>query len=418
MIKCIKMKNMKSNNKEIIIDFSSKYNEKHKDHFFDYSLKPKSPRAKYHKDGTLKTKAIIGKNASYKSSTLESINNILDFIVNFKDNVKNYVFGKINLYKAFKWYELETKEDPFENDTEKIFSKYWKHINKNKNIYDMKDEYIKSFYKQNRFNKKERIFFEIQFDKYNLNFKVNINVKNNEIIYNMKLNDKDFEILKLEKLKFKHDFFSSFKFYNQFNYKNHIHHYYDVHHEPFLDVSFKYLYHEKFNQNKDDLLILLQKLDDSIIDVKIKKIPRQKDLELITITREYNGIIDEIRINQLSAGTQIFIIYLYFILKNDFIILDEFENSLHLKLIELLLETGRIHNKQIIFSTHSPFILNQLLEKFEVSIFEIENNSLVINDANKLFRENESLVNKYVLDLVSNPQDSDLDFLRTKLWKK
>ena len=113
-----------------------------------------------------------------------------------------------------------------------------------------------------------------------------------------------------------------------------------------------------------------------------------------------------------------FLIYLYFILKNDFIIIDEFENSLHLKLVELLLETGRIYNKQIIFSTHSPFILNQLLEKFEISIFEIENNFLVINNANKLFRENESLVNKYVLDLVSNPQDSDLDFLRIKLWKK
>ena len=415
MIKYIRMKNMISNNKEIIIDFSSKYNEKHKDHFFDYSLKDK-PRSEY-KNGTLKTKAIIGKNASYKSSTLEAINNILNFITNFKNNIKNYIFTSINSRKAFEWYESEKKKNPFEEPLEKIFTKYWKHINKNK---DIKDEYIKDFYNKNHFNKKERIFFEIQFDKYDLNFKVNINLKNNKVIYNMKLNDEDFNILKSKKLKwFKHNFLSSLKFYNQFNYEKEMYDYYDDDYdEPFLDLSFKYLYFEKFNQNKNDLLILLQKLDDSIIDIKIEKKQKQKDFKLITITREYNDIIKEIKIDELSFGTQIFIVHLYFILKNDFIILDEFENSLHLKLIELLLETGRIHNKQIIFSTHSPFILNQLLEKFEVFIFEIENNSLVINDANKLFRENESLVNKYVLDLVSNPQDSDLDFLRTKLWKK
>ncbi len=413
MIKYIKMKNMISNNKEIVIDFTSKYNKKHKDHFFDYSLKDK-PRSEY-KNGTLKTKAIIGKNVSYKSTTLCAISNILDFITNFKNNIKSHAFGNIETHKAFSWYKSKTEKDPFEESFEKILKAYWKYINKNKSIYDMKDQYIKNFYGSNCFNKKERIFFEVQFDKSDLNFKVSINLKNNKVIYNIKLNDRDFNILKSEKLKwFKHDFLPSFKLYNEYEYKKDV---YDKS-EWFLYSSFSYLYYQKFKQNQDDLLVLLQVLDDTIVDIKFEKFNKQKEIEILKITRKYNNITKDIEIDQLSIGTKMFLIYLYFILKNDFIIIDEFENSLHLKLVELLLETGRIYNKQIIFSTHSPFLLNQLLEKFEISIFETENNFLVINDANKLFRENESLVNKYVLDLVSNPQDSDLDFLRIKLWKK
>jgi predicted ATPase len=174
------------------------------------------------------------------------------------------------------------------------------------------------------------------------------------------------------------------------------------------------LYNQKFKKKKEKLLLFLQKLDSSIIDIKIKI--KNDSFRILKITREYDDIVEDIAIKNLSTGTKIFIIYLHNILKNDFIIFDDIKNSLHLKLIELLFDIAKQNNKQVIFSTHSPFLVNNLLNKFQLYIYEITNNQLTINLANKLFREKESISKKYLSDLVSQPNDSDLDFIRMELY--
>jgi hypothetical protein len=64
----------------------------------------------------------------------------------------------------------------------------------------MKDEYIKDFYKKNCFNKNEKISFEIQFNKKNLNLKVDMNNQNNNFFYNIMLNDEKYDFLNSKKL--------------------------------------------------------------------------------------------------------------------------------------------------------------------------------------------------------------------------
>jgi hypothetical protein len=100
MIKYIKIKNMISNNKEVIINFNSKYNKDYKDDFFNYSIKKKDNRTK-NPNATLKIMGIIGRNSAYKTSTLSSIDKILNFILNFEKNLTNYAFKEINVHKAF-----------------------------------------------------------------------------------------------------------------------------------------------------------------------------------------------------------------------------------------------------------------------------------------------------------------------------
>jgi ABC-type uncharacterized transport system ATPase subunit len=100
MIKYIKIKNMISNNKEVIINFDSKYNKDYEDIFFNYSIKKKNNRIK-NSNATLKIMGIIGRNSAYKTSTLSSIDKILSFILNFKKNLIYYAFKKIDIRKAF-----------------------------------------------------------------------------------------------------------------------------------------------------------------------------------------------------------------------------------------------------------------------------------------------------------------------------
>ena len=406
MIKYIKMQNIVSNDKEITIDFSSKYNEKYKDDFFNYSIKNKQ-RSKY-KEATLKTIGIIGRNAAYKTSTLSAIDKCLSFLLNFKNQLRDYVFKDININKAVEWYYRKTLKDPFDIGINMILEEYWKHLNKKKHIFDKKDEYAKHFYEQNVFNNKEKLSFEIQFDKKNLNLRVTMNKEKGKFFYSINLNGQDYDPLKAQELEwFKYKFFSlPSPQHNVVNSHKHI--------NISLDLAFNYLYKEKFGRKSKRLLLLLQKIDPSIINIKTKA--KGDAIKILKITREYSGYDHDISVNQLSTGTKIFIVYLYHILKSDFVIFDEIENALHLKLVELLIDVAKHNNKQIFFSTHSPFLLNTLLKKFQIYIYELTNSELEITLASKLFRQDENLANKYLLDLVSNPDNSDLDSIRTELY--
>jgi hypothetical protein len=90
VIKNIEYKNMISNESEVKINFVTKLGDDI-NLFFEESIQNKKRSKISSKEGILKKIALHGKNASYKTSTLNAVNNILFFIINFKNNIDNFM---------------------------------------------------------------------------------------------------------------------------------------------------------------------------------------------------------------------------------------------------------------------------------------------------------------------------------------
>jgi len=417
VIKYIKYKNMISNESEIEIDFTRKLNkDMPKELFLEETIKSKGRSKILSEEGILKKIALFGKNASYKTSTLKSVHLILDFVINFKKYVDSF---KLTFPDAFAWYQKEKGViiQPFQSNSLAIFDEYLKYFAKNKKIEELISEYIALFFKNNAFNKNEKIEINLIFydteNKKDLNFSIELyaNYKKSKILLNKKwfdlYNNSNNKILNFN---FN---FVSFESYNLTETMGYI----SGSNNLFLGVAMEHLYFKNFNNDMNKLIEFINILDPSIIDMKYKADFKNKKLYILSIEREYNNFKESIFLGQLSTGTKLFIIYTYFILNNNFIIIDELEQSLHLKLVELLIDIAQENGTQLLFSTHSPVIIEKNVKKSELYIMELNSrNELSLKKANKIFRERENFIIKYLSDLVSNISDTDVDDIKSKLF--
>lgn len=417
-IKEIKFKNMLSNEEEVSLSFFRKYREEDKDRFLKKTL-VKKLRSNLSKEGIIKVLSLMGKNASYKTSLLMSINEILNFIINFKKNANEFFENNINVNKAIEWYENTKGLNPFEDNISinKVIKYFVKHKNEQKTSEELKNEYSKNFYIKNAFNKDNPIKIMVNFyDQKNHQeniINLNLMVKKDKLIFFCTLNNSSFDLFKNKKINNFKQIFASFENYNIWGRQRLI----SRKGNMFLKSVLEYLYFEKFNQDKYKLISFLKILDPSIVNLKLKIFENKKKFFIKSLTREYNNISEEISINELSTGTQIFATYLFYILKYDFIIVDELEQSLHFKLVELLIDIARNNNKQLIFSTHNTVVVNKLIRKYELYILDTSSKNLLkIERADKLFRERDNIIIKSLNDFVSNIADSDLDFLRVSFY--
>ncbi len=420
IIKEIKFKNMISNEEGVAFSFFRKFKENDDERFFDKPISKKD-RSNSSKEGIIKILSLMGKNASYKTSLLISIDKILNFVVNFKKNAMLFFENTINIDKAIEWYENNKGINPFEDNVSinNVVKDFVKHKNKEKKPEQLKFEYSKDFYHENAFNK--NIPIEIMINFYNKEkneeniINVNLMVKKNKLIFFSTLNNNQIDLFKDKIIdNFKH-IFGSFETYNISGIRGSISRKGNI----FLKSALEYLYFEKFNQNKNKLVSILKILDPSIVSLKSKSwnIKNKKKFIINSITREYNDINEDISINQLSTGTQIFITYLFYILKYDFIIIDELEQSLHFKLVELLIDIARKNNKQIIFSTHNTVVVHQLIRKYELYILDINSKNLLeVKRGDKHFRERDNIILKSLNDFISNISDSEMNELKMSFY--
>ena len=409
-IKTIKWKNFISNDKMIEINFMRKFKKEDKERFLSDHLFSRERSKIDAKDSILKIISLIGKNTSYKSSLLKSISKILSFITNFKDNVDNFFITGLDFDKVMKWHEKKYHNSLLNRpiNFNMTFKEYEKENNKKSKIEKSKKEYVTDFYVKNAFNKNNPLFFSVEFinnENETKLYTINISKRNDIFNWLFMFNNKQIDIYK-EKINFKYNF-ASFESYNVYG-RNRLLEDKDI----FLERALAYLYKEKFQKNKEKLEKFLKIIDPSITLLSIKE---NKDGLVIfkNIERNYGGTKESINLSELSTGTKMFLVYLYYILENDFIIIDELEQSLHKSLVTLLIDIARSNNKQIIFSTHDPTIIEKNLRMYELYILDIEENKLKIQKGSDLFRDQkDSFIKKYFNDLVSNILKSDLDLIR------
>ena len=420
IIKEIKFKNMISNQEEVSFSFFRKFKEKDGERFFNKPIN-KKPRSHSTKEAIVKILSLMGKNASYKTSLLISINKILNFVVNFQKEATLFFENNIDVAKAVEWYEENEGVNPFEDNIniDEVIKDFVNHKIKEKKPEQLKAKYCKYFYEQNAFNKDIPIKIKVNFynQKNNQENVINVSlmIRKNKLIFFSTLNNKQIDLFKNKIINnFKH-VFSSLENYNTGGKYDSISRKRNI----FLRSAFEYLYFEKFKQDKNKLLLILKILDPSIIGLKckIKNIKNKKTFIIKSITRKYHDVIEDIFINELSSGTQIFITYLYYILKYDFIIIDELEQSLHFKLVELLIDIARKNNKQMIFTTHNTVVVHELIRKYELYILDLNSKNLLeVKRADKIFRERDNMILKSFNDFISNISDSEMDELRMSFY--
>ena len=409
IIKEIKFKNMLSNEEEVSLSFFRKFKEEDKDRFFQKTLVKKA-RSVSSKEGIIKILSLMGKNASYKTILLKSINKILNFIFSIEKYEIQFFTSTLNYEKFKKIYKKNV-------DIHNLINEIRKFKNKIKVPKDLKIEYSKDFYIKNAFNKDKPIkimvnFYDQKNKKENI-LNINLMLKENKFILFSTLNDVKVDLFENKKINNFRHIFISFEKYNLHGQHCSLYKKDNIFFKPALE----YLYFEKYNQDINKLISFLKILDPSIVGLKYKILKNSKKFDVNSITREYNDISEEISINELSTGTQVFVTYLYYILKYNFIIIDELDQSLHFKLVELLIDIARNNNKQLIFSTHNTVVINKLIRKYELYILDINSkNSLEIQRADKIFRERDNMIIKSLNDFVSNIADSDLDFLRVSFY--
>lgn len=431
-IRYIKFQNILSNESEIEINFMNKLpkDEYESKRFFAESIRDKK-RSKISREGISKKMAIMGTNATYKSSTLLSIKYILDFIQNFKINVLYYKFEAFfsqekNIEDFFQWKEIQQIEKK-SSSLNSFWEQYFKEVlNKNKTQSQIIEEFLDVFYQEKAFNKDNKIimkviFFDEQENK-DLVFEIEISKEEitNKTTIKSFLNDEKVDLFNYENTKlqnFKSDF-ASFEYYNKEGYsqaKKSTKQHQVI--NDYLDSSLNFLFFERFGEDIEKLLNFIQNIDNSIVNIKYKANTETKTMISISFDRVYKDHKEGIAPEQLSTGTKVFIVYTYFILKNDFIIIDELEQSLHLSLVELLLEIASENQTQVLFSTHSPAVIEKNIKNYELYITHLSSdNELDLVKGVDLLGSRDSFISRYLKGLVSDFPKSKLDNMMDVLF--
>ena len=124
---------------------------------------------------------------------------------------------------------------------------------------------------------------------------------------------------------------------------------------------------ENLKNNKEALLRLLKVADSDIVDIKlIKRDETLPDLSIRTYHRQKPSVAFDF-VAEESNGTKVLFKLMLTILtvvkEGGLLLVDELENSLHVKLIEFILNLfNGSDSAQLIFTTHNTYLLN--LKKF------------------------------------------------------
>ena len=140
--------------------------------------------------------------------------------------------------------------------------------------------------------------------------------------------------------------------------------------------------------------------DDSIVDIKL-------DMKNKIISGFMNKKNKLLTFNELSLGTKKWIFLFPFLVENQssLLVIDEIENSLHQKLSLSLLDFFPECNKQIIFTTHNPYLFEKGTRPDSVYYIDkdIEENSVLVRLSDEIKLEKKHVISEFFRkELIGN----------------
>jgi AAA15 family ATPase/GTPase len=357
MILEIRLANFFSINEEIILDFRAGNIKTYQ------SDKLPNNIFSFENTKVLKTIALYGANASGKSNIIKAIRFCVSMIINSHNHNENVNFN----FNPFKFKGMEKKASYFyiRFVIKNIEYKYTFTLTTNEIV---KEElyYYPNGRKSNVFKRDESLGNEKR-EKYSFGkgIKRPMDIAENtskKTLFLSRASQMDREIAK-----------DIFKFFSQ----NFI-----LAYTGFNSLSIEYL----FNENKSALLKALQIADSDIVDIiltKEKKVEKNFNADFISGKAtvedkelEYLKIITFHKSSPKTAfdffteesdGTQVLFYIMLTIIdvikNNKILLIDEIENSLHIQIVEYIIELFNVsQSAQLIFSTHNTGLLN--LDKF------------------------------------------------------
>ncbi len=316
-----------------------------------------------------------------KSNIENKIININD--INDNDDLKNIIVRNNKLIHNFLQLTFENKRKLFPSEYDEFLEKTFNSCsNDQKNPIE-----IEMFFK----NKKDIYKIKLNFRKNNLNRSV---YKNNQSI--------EMEIFP------KTVFFGALHFNNDLN-----------EFKSILNLQWKLI--ELIGQKTYNLI--LRMIDDNVKEINFT-IDNAKKIKFTSLHMNNKTIIS---FNQLSTGTiKILKFIAILIIENSrskkdltIFIADEINNYLHAKLVDFLFKllSKNLSNCQLIFTTHSPSVMENLHRH---AVWVIQNEDLLkIRKVGSILREDNSFYKKFITEEISShPSSSEIDEVLYELSKK
>ena len=314
----------------------------------------------------LKQIGIIGANSSGKTSTLEAIKLVTNILnVNKGSNFFNNELNDLFLYnrqlisqKKQRNQNLSTINKDFDQDIKNSINfEYSENVNdlwKNEIFANLAFNFNKNIIIEIKLINKEglekKIIAELMcdFPKAKIIIDSNIFIINyNEDIYNNKNNDNQKIIKKLKDIGF-----------------------------PIMAISSNNRYfHASIPLNKEykeDFLKWMRLADPNIRDIITRDNGEHYIVEnFLTFSGENK------RFHHLSLGTKIWLNWFFLInFKNEFILFDEIDSSLHIKLIRFFLRKLSEKNIQVVFTTHNPLVFGKTFRNDAIYFIDYNDNKL------------------------------------------
>ena len=341
----------------------------------------------------------IGKNASGKTSIIEAFKFTIDRVLNleilFNEFYRHYIFHEkknfINednkIINNFLNLTFQNKRKLFPNEYKAFLEQTFNNFS-----HDLENPIeIQAFFKE----KKDIYEIKLNFSKININL---LTYKNNKKI-------KKFPKISYFQLEF-YDFESKYRIYNLENKK-------------ILKLQYKLI--KLIGYKKYNLILRM-------IDNNVKQIDRQINNAKETI---FNNVCMKnktiISFYKLSTGTIKILKFIAILIIKSFnqkdvltiFLVDEINNYLHAKLVHFLfsLLSNNLSNCQIIFTSHSPSVMESLNRH---AIWVIQNEDhLKVKKVASILREDNSFYKKFIREEISShPSSSEINEVLYELSKK
>ena len=358
-----------------------------------------------------KINGIIGPNASGKSSilnTIASIGNFLEEDINMKD-IKNCEGSTKNTIVYDISHFLPKQHDNTRQS--KVSMDLYITQGKRPGFYRYTVMYTSNM--EEEIKVKEKLEFKA---KYNNQWNSIVNIQFKEYRSEIGYRCNHYESISNDYKQISEELYNSFEERMQY-YKTFYNHYIYCSHSQLSDdfitpISELYL-GCWLEQDRDMVNKVIKYIDKKVKKIYLKKV---EDEEIIKVETFENKIID---FYDLSQGTKKFLMIMYSIIRviqnEGILICDEIENSMHIDLVRFILKMFTIENNaaQIIYTTNTENAMDEkIIRKDKINILERENNYLKLVKFSELAKRNDTSFKKAYSNkdiCKQQPEDNEIN---------
>ena len=356
---------------------------------------------------------LTGKNASGKTSIIEGIKFIIEVVFSPEELFNNFYSHNI-FHDQSNIYHVHVNDIIENEDLKKTIVKNNKLIddflnltfeNKKRLFPNEYSKFLESIIDLHSYDKKSPIKIEMFFKNEKDIYGIKLNFKKTNLIYSVYKNNQKIKIEEFPKINF------SYLEFDNYNSMNEIASILNLQHKLIELIGYK-----KYN-------LILKMIDNNIKEID-RKINNAKKTWFAGLHMNNKTLIP---FHHLSTGTIKILKFIAKIMTQNFksknkltiFIADEINTYLHTKLVRFLfiLLSKNLSNCQLIFTTHSPGIIENL-NRHAVWVIQNEN-TLKIKKVGSILRENNSYYNKFIAEEISShPSNFEINEVLYELSKK